>query len=44
MAISTLVELFNIEYWYLNPWHQINGATIDDIRFFYTTLLLKIGL
>ena len=32
------------EYQYLDPWYQINGSTLDDIRFFYTTLLLTRGL
>ena len=33
VACSALFLTFNIDYWYLDPWCQINEATLDEIRF-----------
>ena len=31
---SPLFLTFNIDYWHLNPWCQINEATLENIGFF----------
>ena len=39
-----LLKQFNIEHCYVDPWYQVNEATIVLIRFYYTTLLPKRSL